>query len=256
MNKSLILLGVLVLAILGIALFTIPSPQPVTPTNGNGEEVEVPVLSQYFQERIIALAIADIGQPIEGFDNNLIIMAFPGIIPADFENVEAFEGHYELDGIESVFVRDSEMPMSSAERTISPIGYDTLLKNLSKRLVHTVSDEASVDALIQKVDLGQRVDVAFGLSASALGVTVIPTELLEDSRCPIDVQCIQAGTVRIKATLVSGMGTSTGQIFELMKPVTTEAEEITLMQVAPTPVSTEERDRADYMFQFEIKKRD
>src|SRR6185437_3005515 len=53
-----------------------------------------------------------------------------------------------------------------------------------------------------------------GQTISGLGVTITPMKVLEDSRCPVDVECIQAGTVRIDAELSAGMGTST-QEFKL-----------------------------------------
>lgn len=73
------------------------------------------------------------------------------------------------------------------------------------------------------------VTARMGQEVSALGVHVTPLKILEDSRCPIDVTCIQAGTVRLQAKLVSGLGTAT-QEFKLGQVVTTEAEEITHYQ--------------------------
>lgn len=89
---------------------------------------------------------------------------------------------------------------------------------------------------------------------SFLSVSVTPLEILEDSRCPSDVVCIQAGTVRLKALLSSGLG-SGEQIFILNQPITTEAEEVTLVEVLPTPISTEEREPSSYEFHFKIEKR-
>lgn len=240
--------------ILGGIFYFINGSKPIeTPVIVNTEEISP--LSKYFGEQMIALGIADIGNPREGFDPQSLIMAFPGLTSADFEAVEALEGQYKVVGGEVTFVRAAAEPVTSAEATVTPIGFDTLFKNLSARLAFAATDNAAIDELIKKVDTSEHVYVALGLSVSALGVTITPMELLEDSRCPSDVQCIQAGTVRIKATIVSGMGTSTSQIFKLMEPVTTEAEVITLTQVAPNPISTEKPDRADYMFQFEVKKR-
>lgn len=89
---------------------------------------------------------------------------------------------------------------------------------------------------------------------TALGVTVVPLEVLEDSRCPADVVCIQAGTVRVKTKLTSASGTA-DQIFILNKPVTTETEEIALTQVDPYPYSTKTITKTDYVFHFKIVKR-
>lgn len=51
-----------------------------------------------------------------------------------------------------------------------------------------------------EVDLGQDFTLAFGKSAAieGTGITVTFEDVLEDSRCPNDVDCIQAGNARIQ----------------------------------------------------------
>jgi|GEM_PF-695708 len=88
----------------------------------------------------------------------------------------------------------------------------------------------------------------------AWSVSVQPTEILEDSRCPTDVQCIQAGTVRVQTTITDGLGTSTNE-FTLGTTITTEAFSVTLTDVAPTKVSTTPIADADYRFTFRIEHR-
>lgn len=100
------------------------------------------------------------------------------------------------------------------------------------------------------VSLQARIDQ----EVNGLGVRITPLEVLEDSRCPIDVQCIQAGTVRIKARLVSGLGTVT-QEFKLGQPITTEAEEVTLTDVSPAPKAGVKIQDSAYVFTFTIAKR-
>ncbi len=90
--------------------------------------------------------------------------------------------------------------------------------------------------------------------ASGLDVKIVPTEVLEDSRCPLDVNCIQAGTVKIKAILESGLGKA-NQVFQLSNPITTEAEEITLVKVLPEKYSSKKIDSSDYEFTFKVRKR-
>ena len=103
------------------------------------------------------------------------------------------------------------------------------------------SSPTTVDAKINKK-----------VAAGSLSLTV--QEVVEDSRCPTDVQCIQAGTVRVKVLLASGLGE--GSItMTLNTPITTEAEEITLMSVAPTKLSTHQITPTEYTFTFKIVKR-
>lgn len=93
-----------------------------------------------------------------------------------------------------------------------------------------------------------------GQTVTGLGVSITPLAVVEDSRCPKDVQCIQAGTVRVSARVVSGLGISTSEL-TLGQALTTEAETVTLTAVAPQKISTVTTKASDYVFTFEIAKR-
>ncbi|HEY4488937.1 MAG TPA: hypothetical protein VJA87_00410 [Candidatus Paceibacterota bacterium] len=86
------------------------------------------------------------------------------------------------------------------------------------------------------------------------GLSIRVASILEDSRCPEDVQCIQAGTVRLSVRIRSAMGVSTNE-FTLGTSVTTEAEEITLSSVAPGKLAGQSVKDDDYRFTFEVKQR-
>jgi len=98
------------------------------------------------------------------------------------------------------------------------------------------------------------VKTTMGQAMTGLNVTITPFEIISDSRCAEGVQCIWAGTVQLKAKIKSAMGEST-MTFELGKPVTTEAEEITLTDVSPGKVAGQEIPVSSYRFTFEIKMR-
>lgn len=100
---------------------------------------------------------------------------------------------------------------------------------------------------------GDTVTVSLGKSGGVNGVTITPREVLEDSRCPTDVQCIQAGRVRLRATLAAGMGTA-DQTFIVGEPITTEAEAVTLLAVVPAKVSTKQIAPSEYRFTFKVVK--
>lgn len=234
---------VVLLLIGGLYLFFVPAD--TTPTND---------LTPYFAERLTTLGVEDIGQPIEGFDANLLIRAFPGLVASDFDGVASLEGIYEYTNGELAFRRTTSQPISSAERTLAPSGYDTLLTNVSQRLGVVAQTRSDVDEIISRVNTEEHIETRIDQGASALGVKVVPLEVLEDSRCPEDVTCIWAGTVRVRAQLESGLGTA-DQIFTLGEPITTEAEEITLVDVRPSTHSSSAIDLGDYRFVFEIRKR-
>lgn len=108
----------------------------------------------------------------------------------------------------------------------------------------TTTDSQVQTSIVARIDQG----------GSALGVRVIPHEVLEDSRCPINAVCIQAGTVRVRATLESG-SPSAEQIFTLGVPVTTETSVVTLTHVAPSSIADNVIPLNQYEFTFEIKER-
>jgi hypothetical protein len=98
------------------------------------------------------------------------------------------------------------------------------------------------------------VTLMLGETAVFPDVRVTPLAVVEDSRCPMNARCIQAGTVRVQVEIVSGMGTSTNTV-ELGKSITTEAEEISLVGVSPETLAGEEIGASEYRLTFEVGKR-
>lgn len=213
--------------------------------------------SEYFADQIQKIGINNLGaMPIEGFDAGILMQAFEGLKEEDFNNVETFEGKYLLRNGELVFERTQSQPISSAEKTLSEKGYKTLIANLSSRLNLQVADKADVDKIISKINSGPTkafVQAGIGQAASALGVTITPAKILEDSRCPVDVQCIWAGQVRLEAQ-VKNQSVEKKVEFKSGSPVAFENFEITLTEVRPEPRSQKKIETADYIFTFELKK--
>jgi hypothetical protein len=98
-----------------------------------------------------------------------------------------------------------------------------------------------------------------GLSFGELGVfktiSIRPISIEEDSRCPVDVMCIQAGTVRLKIQIISGENISTS-IVTLGKEFTTEGMRITLVSVIPQKNSKIIISDKDYRFNFTVVKQE
>ena len=97
-------------------------------------------------------------------------------------------------------------------------------------------------------------DARIGQEGKSLEVSITPLVVVQDSRCPVGVQCIWAGTVKLTARLGSGLGTAT-QEFTLGEPITTEAEMVTLKEVFPAPQAGVTIPEGDYLFRFEVAKR-
>ena len=90
--------------------------------------------------------------------------------------------------------------------------------------------------------------LALGDKVIVNAVVISPKSLAEDSRCPVDVQCIQAGTVRVAVAV----GTDE-VIFKLGEPRT-----VAQMTMTPTSVVPSQKNSkvtvapADYRFTFTI----
>jgi hypothetical protein len=75
-----------------------------------------------------------------------------------------------------------------------------------------------------------KLSLALGESKTAEGITIGLTKLVEDSRCPVDVQCIQAGTVRVEGTVNDLKRLF---VFALNEPQQVEGKVLTLIDVEP-----------------------
>ena len=98
------------------------------------------------------------------------------------------------------------------------------------------------------------IKTGIGTTVSGLGVTITPLSILSDSRCPQDVQCVWAGTVELKAKILSASTEST-MTLKLGEPVMTSGEQIVLLEVAPAKTSKTDIATSSYMFTFGVKKR-
>ena len=93
-----------------------------------------------------------------------------------------------------------------------------------------------------------------GQSVTVLGEKLTPIRVVDDSRCPTDVQCIWAGTVHVSLGIVGGSGDS-DMIIELGKSVTTELNSIEFTAVSPSKNSKQEITAGDYAFTFKVTRR-
>jgi hypothetical protein len=84
------------------------------------------------------------------------------------------------------------------------------------------------------------------------GTTISVWAVTEDSRCPSDVMCIQAGRVVVALAVTSPSGSSRTEL-TLGKTTTTETLSITLDDVKPYPVSTHKVTDSEYRFAFTVK---
>lgn len=129
--------------------------------------------------------------------------------------------------------------------------YSPSVEEGSSTSTTTTTGDVFTDTSTSKV---AKKEVKMGSTIDILGVGINPLELIEESRCPQGVQCIQAGTVRVRALISSSIGTSP-QILTLNQPISTEGELVTLIEVKPYPVAGSQIESKNYLFVFEVKKR-
>ncbi|RPF70486.1 hypothetical protein [Aurantiacibacter spongiae] len=91
---------------------------------------------------------------------------------------------------------------------------------------------------------------AIGDVADLGAVSVTPLEVIEDSRCPVDAQCIQAGTVRVRTRVERGSAEQTIEL-EPGKPVPAMSGMLVMTAVQPGRMADETIDPAAYRFTFQ-----
>jgi hypothetical protein len=84
-------------------------------------------------------------------------------------------------------------------------------------------------------------------------VAIKLVELIEDSRCPSDVVCVQVGTVRLAVEVVTG-GRMLEEVVTLNEKKTIAGFDVTLTTVTPYPRMSVPRPENEYRFSFTVVK--
>ncbi|MHB8651940.1 MAG: hypothetical protein ACYC8S_02280 [Minisyncoccota bacterium] len=130
----------------------------------------------------------------------------------------------------------------------SPASVDTARAtagNSSTKTTQSVSTEPSEATVIAKANA----------PAHVLGITIAPTEVVEDSRCPTEenIKCIQAGTVRVRTNVTNASGEKT-MVFTLGAVISLGGETIELISVLPAARAAVPILLNEYRFSFRVVK--
>jgi hypothetical protein len=88
--------------------------------------------------------------------------------------------------------------------------------------------------------------------AVQLGSTrLLPMALEEDSRCPVGVQCIHAGTVRVQVRVHEASGSRLSSV-ALRQPLQLVTGWLHLTSVCPPRLASADLAASDYLFRFMI----
>ena len=103
-------------------------------------------------------------------------------------------------------------------------------------------------ALGQTTSLDREFTLAPGESASIedTGIGVRFTSVRSDSRCPVDVNCIHAGSAQVRITVVCGESQRDHELQTGGAPVHDDDVTIALVNLQPYPHSTRATDPRDY----------
>ena len=99
---------------------------------------------------------------------------------------------------------------------------------------------------------GKGPTAAIGTTASVGGIMVRPIQLLEDSRCPAEVQCIWAGQVRVLVDLSRGDGAHQQRELTLGKAENIDWGMLTLIDAQPAKIAPGNTDPSAYRFTFRL----
>lgn len=97
------------------------------------------------------------------------------------------------------------------------------------------------------------IQTTMGQKMTGLNVSITPIEIIDDSRCPADVQCIWAGTVHVRATISTPNGSSE-DILEIGHSIVKDGFAITFTELNPAPHSGETIPVSLYRFVFTVSK--
>jgi len=92
-------------------------------------------------------------------------------------------------------------------------------------------------------------------TATVNGIAIRPIDVVEDSRCPAQVQCVWAGRLVVRARM-SGAGWTQVRDFELGKFQAVDRFRVTLIQAEPQKQAPGPIDPRAYRFTFAVEKAD
>lgn len=114
-------------------------------------------------------------------------------------------------------------------------------------------EQDSGSVMFKKAE-AKEVTLAIGQEGSFDLLSITLNKLVQDSRCPIDVQCIQAGSITVSATLSDGVKTETKDFSSDTEPQVFGTYKIYIKSVEPTKESKKEITSADYKITFNVEK--
>lgn len=113
------------------------------------EEITEFNATEYFSDSLFkrATELRD-AIPVEGYEPEMLLDIFPNLSANDFQGVEAYGGQYLVEEGIVIFAESQGGVKTSADRSVSQIGMQTLLVNVLSRTGRIANSEASINELI------------------------------------------------------------------------------------------------------------
>jgi hypothetical protein len=114
-----------------------------------------------------------------------------------------------------------------------------------------VSEEGS-DFFTGRVRGPEEVTIGLGQTRSAAGLEITFNDFIQESRCPVDAQCIEAGAVVVNVAMKSGDKEVVRNFPSDEAPFEFEGYKISITKIAPDLKSGEEIEENDYRITFYV----
>lgn len=131
------------------------------------------------------------------------------------------------------------------------VGFMFAFSAYEKNKAEKVSAPVPADPAHEEPSPTARTTTGIGGSVTIGQITVSPKRLVEDSRCPKSVQCIQAGRVVIEAD-VTGPGVKQTILLASDKATTLGRYIISLVTIAPEKLDSKTIPDSDYAFTISV----
>lgn len=96
-------------------------------------------------------------------------------------------------------------------------------------------------------------DVRVGQMVFINGVKITLNKVVQDSRCPADVQCIEAGAINTNVTLQSSTDKETRNMPSDEVPISFDSYKISIEKINPPRMSGSEVNQKDYIITFRVR---
>ncbi len=114
-----------------------------------------------FIDTVRAKVVAEIGQPIEGYEPFMFMRVYPGLIAQDFNNIDALIGRYVVANGQVTYDLNGEQELHSAARAISDEGMEQLFLNILAR-ISLMAGSDQVDGVLNAISAAPGPDPTVG----------------------------------------------------------------------------------------------